>query len=105
MTDIVRELCDFISKTSIPTEFLPFFEHPTTLIGRKIKHKFQEDILSCTWYIGTVIDYRVSDKTHCIIYDGEEEVCYFDLLIVTGPRKRDLMAAVINFQYRPATHT
>ena len=23
----------------------------------------------------------VSDKTHCIEYDGEEEVCYFDLTI------------------------
>ena len=28
-----------------------------------------------------LFDYRDSDKTHCIEYDGEEEVCHFDLTI------------------------
>ena len=32
-------------------------------------------------YVGRVIGYRDSDKTHCIDYDGEDEVCYFDLTI------------------------
>ena len=37
-----------------------------------------DDPKSCTW---RVIDYRYSDKTHCIEHDGEEEVCHFDLPI------------------------
>ena len=84
VADITQELCDFISKTGIPSEFAPFLEQPTTLVGKRINQRFQDesgDPESCTWYVGTVIDYRVSDKTYCIEYDGEEEVCYCDLTI------------------------
>ena len=35
----------------------------------------------CTWYEGTVTGYRASDKAHCVEYDDEEEVYYFDLTI------------------------
>ena len=48
------------------------------------RHTFQDESENpkyCTWYVGTVIDYRVSDKTHCIAYDGEDGVCYFNLPI------------------------
>ena len=84
VADITRELCDFITKTGIPSEFAPFLEQPITLVGKRIKQRFQDDSddpESCTWYVGTVVDYRASDKTHCIEYDGEEEVCYFDFTI------------------------
>ena len=84
MADITQELFDFISKTGIPSEFAPFLEQPTTLVGKRIKQRFQDesgDPESCTWYVGTVINYRICDKTHCIEYDEEEEVCYFDLTI------------------------
>ncbi len=67
----------------VVAEWTAFFEQPTSLIGRRIKHKFQDeqDIQNDTWYEGTIIDYSVSDKTHCVEYNGEEELCYFDLLI------------------------
>ena len=84
VADITRELCNFITKTGIPSEFAPFFDQPITLIGKRIKQRLQDksdNPESCTWYVGTVIGYRVSDKAHCIKYDGEEEVCYFDLTI------------------------
>ena len=84
VADITQELCDIIAKTSIPSEFAIFLEQPTTLVGKRIKQRFQDegaDPESCTWYIGEVIGYRDADKTHCIHYDGEDEVCYFDLTI------------------------
>ena len=69
VADITRELCDFITETGIPSDFAPFLEQPVTLVGKRIKQRFQDesdDPIRCTWYVGTVIDYRVSDKTHCI---------------------------------------
>ena len=84
VAEITQELCDIIIKTGIPSEFAPFLERPTTLVGKRIKQRFQDeddDPESCTWYVGRVIGYRDSDKTHCIDYDGEDEVCYFDLTI------------------------
>ena len=51
---------------------------------KKNKQRFQDeddDPESCTWYVGRVIGYRDSDKIHCIDYDGENEVSYFDLTI------------------------
>ncbi len=83
LCDITNELCDFITKMPIPENLSFFFEQPASLIGRRIKHKFQDeqDIQNDTWYEGTIIDYSVSDKTHCVEYNGEEELCYFDLLI------------------------
>lgn len=80
VADVTQELCDFITKT-IPSEFTSFIEQPTTLVGKRIKQRFQDEPERYTWYVGTVIDYRLSDKTHCIEYDGEEEVCYFDITI------------------------
>lgn len=78
---ILQELCDFIAHTDLPAEFIPFLEQPFTLVGKQIKQRFQDESESCAWYVGTVTDYRVSDKTYSIEYDGEEEVCYFDLTI------------------------
>lgn len=83
ITDIVQELRDFITH-SLPAEFEPFLKQPMTLIGKKIKQRFQDesdDPDSCTWYIGTVTGYRASDKAHCIEYDEEDDVYYFDLTI------------------------
>lgn len=83
VAEITQELCDIMIKTGIPSEFAPFLEQPTTLVGKRIKQRFQDgdDPESCTWYVGRVIGYRDSDKTHCIHYDGEDDVCYFDLSI------------------------
>ena len=84
VAEITKELCGIMIKTGVPSEFAPFLQQPTTLVGKRIKQRFQDegdDPESCTWYVGRVIGYRDSDKTHCIDYDGEDEVCYFDLTI------------------------
>ena len=51
----------------------------TSLVGRKINHKFSvngEEV----WYTGNVISYNNAKKLQTIIYDGEDEPCYFNLL-------------------------
>ena len=63
---------------------LYFFERPMTLIGKRIKQRFQDESNNpdnFTWYEGTVTGYRAFDKAHCVEYDEEEEVYYFDLTI------------------------
>ena len=67
MAEITQELCDIMIKTGIPSEFAPSLEQPTTLVGKIIRQRFQDegdDPESCTWYVGRVIGYRDSDKTH-----------------------------------------
>ena len=46
----------------------PFVEHPTTLVGKTIKQRFQDESGDPESCVGTVIDYRGTDKTraHCI---------------------------------------
>ena len=31
------------------------------------------------WYTGTVLEYDCHVKTHEILYDGEQDHCFFDL--------------------------
>ena len=84
ITDIIRELHDVIAHSDLPVEFVSFLERPMTLIGKRIKQRFQDESNNpdnCTWYEGTVTGYRASDKAHCVEYDEEEEVYYFDLTI------------------------
>ena len=45
VTDIVRELCNFIDKAAIPTEFESFVKSPRTLVGKKIKQNLEMRIV------------------------------------------------------------
>ena len=82
--DILRELTDFVTESSarISPEILLFLKQPTKLIGKRIKQRFEDESGdSESWYSGTVIDYQASDKTHSIKFEGEDDVCIFDLTI------------------------
>ena len=82
LEDLAKELSDFIKETDLGLP--PIIKEPMTLIGRSIKHKFlndNEDHDSFTWYVGQVLDYCDQDKTHSIKYEGEDEVCSFDLTL------------------------
>ena len=82
ITDIVKELCDFIDKTTFPTECAKFIEDPINLVGERIKHKFKdEDSGDLVWYHGTVIGYSNEEKTHCITYEGDDEQYYYDIIL------------------------
>lgn len=85
VADITKELCDFINKTGVPSDFASFLEQPISLVGKRLKHRFEDKTDSpesnYTWYYGTILDYRVSDKTHGIKYDEDDEIYYFDVTI------------------------
>ena len=80
LNDIVKELCDHIDKTKLPVECAPFITNPISLIGRKVKHRFEEEVdKTPTWYSGTIIEYSHEQKTHCLVYEGDSELYHFHL--------------------------
>ena len=74
ITDIVKELCDFIDKTTFPTECAAFLKDPVTLVGKRIQQKFKEEDSGA-------INYSDKEKTHCIIYEGDDEQYNYDLIL------------------------
>ena len=84
LKDIVQELCDFIDKSTLPEECESFIRNPTSLIGRKVKQRFLDEVdgTPTCCYSGTVIDYSHHEKAHCLAYEGESEYCHFDLTLV-----------------------
>jgi hypothetical protein len=51
---------------------------PESLVGVKVFHKFETE-LGEKWFSGFVITYNAQTKEHEIVYDGEEDHCYFNL--------------------------
>jgi len=82
ITDIVKELSDLIDASTLPTECATYIKDPTTLVGKQIKHKFKdEDSDDLLWYCGTILAYSHQEKTHCIIYEGENEQYHYDITL------------------------
>lgn len=81
LRDIIQELCNFIAKniTSSTVAGNESDFDPASLIGRRICHKFDVDGQD-QWYDGHVISYNALTRLHEIVYDGEEEYCYINLL-------------------------
>ena len=77
LNDILKELCDHMDKATLPAECAPFFTNPTSLIGRKVMHRFVDR--TPTWYSGTIIEYSHEQKTHCLIYEGDPEQYHFHI--------------------------
>ena len=73
-------------QVSKQTNLLPLYiENPGQLVSKKILHKFKEaGTNSTTWYRGEVISVAKPNgrlTKFNILYDGEEDVCKFSLLI------------------------
>lgn len=81
LCDIILELSNFIAKYMTPsaTAGNESVVDPASLVGRRICHKFDVDGQD-EWYDGHVIGYDVITHLHEIVYDGEKEHCYFNLL-------------------------
>ena len=83
LRDIIQDLCYFIAKTMTPSTTAGIQNEsvvdPASLIGRRICHKFDVDGQD-EWYDGQVISYDALTHLHEIVYEGEEEHCYFNLL-------------------------
>lgn len=52
---------------------------PDTLVGQRICHRFLVDG-EPTWYEGTVLQMNTRSKEFEVIYDGEDDTCWFSLL-------------------------
>ena len=80
VSEISRDLEHFIDNN--PLEHMDYFQDPSTLVGKEIRHKFiVADTNTFEWYHGTIVDYDALEKKHEIRYDYEEESCKFDLIL------------------------
>ena len=79
LTDLITELADYIDANAF--EYFMFLKDPSSLVGKKICHKFvlPDDVQTIKWYDGVVLGYNPVDKLHTIMYDDEDDESYFDL--------------------------
>ena len=76
---IIQELSNFIAKTMTSRSGTGTESDidPASLVGKRICHKFEVDSQD-EWY-DDVISYNAVTHLHEIVYNGEEEHCYFNL--------------------------
>ena len=77
ITDIITEFRDHINAFPLPN----FVYNPLLFVGKVIHQKFQLSDEETKWYQGTVLSYDKTSKMHEIIYDEEEEPCFFDIIL------------------------
>ncbi len=79
---IVQELGDYIEDSDLPPFVLSIVSNPTSIIGKNLKQKFEhEDTHVIEWYSGSIVDYDTLSKIFEIKYEGEEELCKFDIIV------------------------
>ena len=82
LTELIKEIEEIIiayKGQTVNTALTATNIDATALVGKKINHKFivdEEEI----WYTGSVISYNNVKKLHTVVYDDEDEPCYFNLL-------------------------
>lgn len=75
-SEILKELSQYIHEH--PTECSELIQDPSVLVGKHISHKFEiAGSREIRWFGGTVVGYDMATKTHEIVYEGEEEHCFF----------------------------
>ena len=52
---------------------------PYLLVGHRIVHRFSVSS-EVRWFQGSVLDYDPANHNHTVAYDGESDVCYFNLM-------------------------
>ena len=79
LTEIISELADYIDVN--PFENAIFIKNPSSLVGKRIIHKFElpDGFRTIKWYSGMVLDYNAVNKVHTVMYNSEEDECYFHL--------------------------
>lgn len=75
--ELVEELSAFIQEHGPHSELL---RKAQSMVGCRIKHRFKTDD-GTKWFTGTVVGYDSTTYSHEILYDEEEEPCFFDLAI------------------------
>lgn len=75
--ELSTNLCKLIHTAPSPT-VEDILKAPEKLVGQEIKHCFQNEDESLTWYKGLVVG--INNMESEVIYYGEEDICEFDLL-------------------------
>ncbi len=57
-----------------------FLTQPERLVGERIRHQFVDDEGNSVWYEGTVLQFNANSHEFEVIYDGEDDACWFALL-------------------------
>lgn len=73
------EACDQALPREASHEKTDFMKKPEELIGKKIGHLFKVG-RSLVWYSGTVLAMNSRTKEYQVQYEGEEDICSFELL-------------------------
>ena len=79
LTDIIRELSDFIAMNSGDSHPDSEIHAPESLVGKKVLHKFEVEGEE-KWYTGYVVSYNAVTHLHEVAYEEEEENFHFNLL-------------------------
>ena len=80
-----RNLCALLNEEEghLPTpneELTDILLQPELLVGRRIKHRFEADG-NLVWYEGVVQQMNYISNEFQVAYDGEDDLCWFSLLI------------------------
>ena len=79
LKDLVKDLTEFLSKSSPEGSALSHDLSPEFLVGKEILHKFNVSGEE-KWYNGCVLGYNAVTHLHEVAYDKEEEHSFFNLL-------------------------
>ena len=71
----MEKLSAFIQEHGPHSELL---QKPQSMVGCRIEHIFETDD-GTKWFTGTVVGYDSTTYFHEIVYDEEQEHCFFDL--------------------------
>ncbi len=79
ISEVRKLIHKYSSSASTNAVEIPADSSPYALVGHRIAHRF----LSCDeekWYEGFVLTYNPQTQLHTVVYDGESENCYFNLM-------------------------
>lgn len=82
LSDITREFSDHLEcegSSSVANSTCTHRYTAESLVGRKVLHQFEVNNEE-RWFSGFIITYNPQTHLHEIVYDGEEEHCFFNLM-------------------------
>ena len=75
--EIAKELSLFIDHNESPRATI--LHDPALLVGRHIQHRFALEDGCHAWFNGIVQGFDATSNLHEVLYENEDEVCYYDL--------------------------
>lgn len=76
---LVGAVSDDLEGGNVTVTLEEVMQKPDLLVGKKIQHRFTVG-KELMWFIGTVLSMKAETREFQVIYDGEDDICYFTLL-------------------------